>query len=134
VFWSGSNITPAGIYTPSTVGNHTLTYSFTNAFGCTSSDTKSITVNATTYANAGADINLCEGSANSTLIPVTGGGTWSGSTFVTPSGVFTPTQNGSYTLTYSLGNGSCLTTDQKVVNVLRHTSCQCRNGWRCLCR
>lgn len=115
--WSGSNITPTGIYTPSTVGNHILTYSFTNAFGCTSSDTKAITVNATTYANAGADLNLCEGSANSTLIPVTGGGTWSGSTFVTPSGVFTPAQNGSYTLTYSLGNGSCLTTDQKIVNV-----------------
>lgn len=115
--WSGTDVTAGGIFTPSTIGSHILTYSYTNAFGCSSSDDKTITVNATTYADAGLDSHLCEGSAATVLTPIVAGGTWSGSTYVNGAGSFNPIQNGTYTLTYTLGTGSCLTTDTRVVEV-----------------
>ncbi|MBX7051870.1 MAG: PKD domain-containing protein [Flavobacteriales bacterium] len=115
--WSGTDVSSSGVFTPSTLGAHVLTYSYTNAFGCTSSDSNTITVIATTYADAGADSDLCEGSATVNLTPGVSGGSWSGSAYVNSSGAFTPTQNGSFTVTYTLGSGSCLTTDNRIVNV-----------------
>ena len=115
--WSGSSqVTASGVFTPATTGPVTLTYSFTNASGCADSDQMVVNVVAPTLANAGPDQGFCQGASPAVLVPVTPGGTWSG-TGVNAGGTFTPGAPGMYVLTYSLGTGTCLTQDQVAVEV-----------------
>ena len=115
--WSGTNITSGGVFTPNGTGTFTVTYSYTNpTTGCTNTDQAVITVINPTNANAGADRSFCLNSGNQTLTGTPNGGTWSG-TNVTSAGVFSPTQVGSFTLTYSFGTGTCQTSDQVVITV-----------------
>ena len=115
--WSGSsNVTSAGVFTPSATGTQTLTYCFTNSTtGCQACDNILVTVVNPTAANGGPDTTAC---FLGSPIVLPSGGTWSGSSQVTSAGVFTGTIVGPVTLTYSVGTGSCLTSDQVVVNVL----------------
>ncbi|MBL7941440.1 MAG: hypothetical protein JNM00_01655, partial [Flavobacteriales bacterium] len=114
--WSGSpQVTPAGVFTPSGTGSFVLTYTFTNASGCTNSDVMTVNVASATPANAGPDLDAC---LNAPAINLPVGGTWSGSPLVTPGGVFTPSAVGVYNLTFSTGVGTCLTTDQMVLEVV----------------
>ncbi|MFN0032668.1 MAG: PKD domain-containing protein [Flavobacteriales bacterium] len=119
--WSGTGVTPGGSYTPTGVGAFTLTYCYTNpATGCTRCDDMVMTVVNATIANAGADVNVCANAPAFNMAPVSPGGTWSAVTPgapITPGGVFTPGATGNYTLLYTLGAGTCQTTDQAVVNV-----------------
>ena len=115
--WSGTNISSGGVFTPNGTGTFTVTYSYTNpTTGCTNTDQAVITVINPTNANAGADRSFCLNSGNQTLTGTPSGGTWSG-TNVTSAGVFSPTQVGSFTLTYSFGTGTCQTSDQVVITV-----------------
>ena len=114
--WSGVGVTPAGVFTPTAVGPITLTYCFQNAAtGCSACDNMIITVVNPTAANGGPDIEICHNGAV-TQLPL--GGTWTGSPMVTPGGLFTPSAIGSATLTFTVGTGSCVQTDQVVVTVL----------------
>ncbi|MDB5263363.1 MAG: hypothetical protein JWQ14_2646 [Adhaeribacter sp.] len=72
-------------------------------------------------AEAGPDQEIC---ANAAPLQLTGfspatGGTWSGPG-VTASGMFTPNANlsGPQTLTYTVANGSCISTSTKLITVL----------------
>jgi len=114
--WSGTNVTPAGVFTPSGTGTFTLTYTYTNASGCVNSDNMNVTVIAPTTANAGPDLEFCASTTPVAIVPVTPGGTWSG-TNITSGGSFTPNTPNTYTLTYTLGVGSCQTTDPITVVV-----------------
>lgn len=114
--WSGTNVDASGIFTPNGTGTFTLTYTFTDANGCTNSDQIEVEVIAPTIADAGLDEVFCQSVQGVQLNPTTPGGTWSG-TDVTPSGVFTPNTPGTYTLTYEIGGGSCLSSDQIEVEV-----------------
>ncbi|MDF2438767.1 MAG: hypothetical protein K0Q95_3143 [Bacteroidota bacterium] len=117
--WSGPGVTAAGVFTPSTAGAFTLTYGFTNAStGCFNSDSLIVTVVAPAIANAGTGNTYCLNAGTITLSgysPATG--TWSGT------GVSGNTFNpavagvGSFVLTYSVGAGTCLTTDTIHVTV-----------------
>jgi hypothetical protein len=114
--WSGTGVTSAGIFTPTALGNVTLTYSFTQT-GCTGTDQIVVTVIAPTAATAGTDQGVCLNAPAINLTGTPSGGNWSGSTFVTSAGLFTPSTVGTYTLTYTFGTGSCTATDQKIVTV-----------------
>lgn len=114
--WSGPNVTGTGLFTPSGTGTFTLTYTYTNANGCISSDQRIVTVIDPQLADAGPDVEICALSPAFNLVPVTPGGTWSG-TGVAANGVYTPSTAGTFTLTYTLGGGSCLSTDQIEVTV-----------------
>ena len=114
--WTGTGVTTGGVFTPTTVGNVTLTYTVTQN-GCTATDQIIVSVIAPTAANAGADQGIC---LNATAINLTGtpaSGNWTGSALVTSTGTFTPSSVGTYTLTYTIGSGSCLATDQKIITV-----------------
>jgi large repetitive protein len=87
--WSGTNVSPTGIFTPTGVGNFTLTYTFTLGTGCTANDQVVVTIIDATQANAGSDLELCIGDDDFTINGTPVGGTWTGS-FVTAAGVFTP--------------------------------------------
>ncbi|MCC6703058.1 MAG: PKD domain-containing protein [Fluviicola sp.] len=114
--WSGTNTTAGGTFTPSGTGTFTLTYTFTNGNGCTASDTKIVTVNDPIQPNAGADFAVCIDAANVVLAPTPLGGTWTG-TNVTSGGIFDPTTAGTFTLVYSLGQGTCLIRDTLLATV-----------------
>ncbi len=115
--WTGSNVTSGGLFTPSAVGSYVLNYSFTNAFGCTASDTKTVVVTSTTMADAGSDVAICEGSISFQLTANVGGGTWNSGPYWDTNGNFDPANAGVYLITYTLGSGSCLNSDIKSVTV-----------------
>lgn len=115
--WSGPDITADGIFTPSGTGFFDVTYTFTDANGCTNDDVLSIEVIDPTTADAGPDLEFCEDPNTVLLVPTTPGGVWSGPN-VLPDGTFTPTPAGDYALTYSIGGGSCLSEDFIDIEVL----------------
>lgn len=116
--WSGPNVTSAGIFTPGGVGAVNLTYCFTYlASGCSACDQMTINVINPTNANAGPDTTICL-NAGTLDLDALNIGTWTGSPLVSVTGIFTPTAVGNYTLTMTVGNGSCATTDQVNVEVL----------------
>lgn len=109
--WSGTSVTPAGVFTPPGLGCVTLTYTYTNpTTGCVGSDQLQACVVNLTQANGGPDFNIC---IDDDPLPLTGPGTWSGCGVV--NNVFTPTAVGACTLTYTVGSGSCASNDQVVV-------------------
>lgn len=114
--WSGTGVTAGGAFTPPGLGNYTLTYSYTNANTCSSSDQIIVSVVNPSPAGAGLDQQICVGATPLQLNGTPAGGTWSG-TGVSTSGLFTPTTPGNVTLTYSFGSGTCASTDQMQMTV-----------------
>lgn len=118
--WSGPNVSPGGLFTPNGVGTFMLTYTFTDANGCTNSDGLQVdVVPIVNPATAGADIGICVGQPAFQLAGAPMGGTWTGTPLVTPTGTFTPSVAGVYTLTYTVGTLTCLTSDQMTVTVFQ---------------
>ncbi|MCW5898731.1 MAG: PKD domain-containing protein [Flavobacteriales bacterium] len=116
--WSGQNVTAGGVFTPvpGEWGSFTLTYTHTNANGCTNSATTTVTVQELTLiAQTQPDTAVCVGSGPLTLQATPPGGVWTGAS---PGGVFMPNAVGFHTVTYNYGTGTCLTTDQMTVEVL----------------
>ena len=121
--WSGPGITsPDGTFLPSDVGAGTYeaVYSFTDANGCLNRDTAVVEVIEPQIAEAGPDLSLCD--IDTTFVlegfsPVTASG-WTGDG-VAPDGTVTadPLTPGTYTLTYSIGTGTCLSTDTRELEI-----------------
>jgi gliding motility-associated-like protein len=118
--WSGTSVTNGGVFTPNGVGTFPIVYTYTNTNSCINSDTMNVTVSNPVNANAGSDLSLCVNSGTVQLPGLPTGGVWSGSSLVTPTGVFTASQTGTYSLVYSVGSGTCLRRDTMnlVVNSL----------------
>lgn len=109
--WTGSNVTAAGLFTPSGVGSFNLIYHYTDANGCSDVDTMQVSVVNPTQAILGNDTSICL-NATPFIIPSSpAGGVWSGSPQIQANGTFTPATVGTVTLTYTFGTGSCLTFD-----------------------
>jgi PKD repeat protein len=121
--WSGNGVSSGGAFTPSTpgVGTWPLVYTYTDANNCTNRDTMLATVINPTIADAGTGFNRCVNAAvvnlNTTASPTPAGGTWSGTGVSGTS--FTPSTAGAgnFILTYSIGSGTCLSTDTIRVTV-----------------
>lgn len=115
--WTGPGVDPNGLFMPNGPATTVLTYAYTDVNGCSASDQMTVTVitidDPATTAN---DTALCIHSGALQLAAGPAGGTWSGP-YVDPDGTFTPDVQGSFTLTYSVGAGSCVTMDQMVVVV-----------------
>ncbi|HRE97814.1 MAG TPA: PKD domain-containing protein, partial [Flavobacteriales bacterium] len=114
--WSGTGITPGGLFTPSTVGVFVMTYSFTDGNGCTSTDNASITVNDPVPVVMGSNQSVCLNAAHINVTANPAGGVWLG-TGVSAAGIFTPSAIGTFTLTYTLGTGTCATSGTLDVTV-----------------
>jgi len=112
--WTGPNITdPAGIFTPNGPGDFIVYYDFTGVNGCSAVDSITITVVDPAIADAGPDFALC---LNDDPVFLAQPGTWTG-TQVTPTGEFTPSSEGDFDLTITIGAGTCQTTDMVTVTV-----------------
>lgn len=114
--WIGPNATATGIFTPNGIGSFTLTYSYTDANGCSNTDQRVMDVIAPTQPDAGSDMNFCLNSALQNLTATPSGGTWSGP-HVTPAGEYDPATVGTDTLIYTFGSGTCLLTDTVIITV-----------------
>jgi large repetitive protein len=122
--WTGSYVTPAGIFTPSTPGTYTLTYNVLLGT-CTSSDQIVIQVLNLPTVNAGIDQTICAGGTaqlSATANSVNSGTlsyTWTGGTF-NFSNIYNPTSSPSATDVFYctvLDGSNCQATDSIVVNV-----------------
>lgn len=109
--WSGPGVTdPTGEFTPFGNGTFEVFYSFTNANGCFNQDTINVTVADATLADAGTDSTICENGNNVQLTGLPIGGTWTG-IGITPDGIYDPSVQGTFTMTYTFGSGTCQTSD-----------------------
>lgn len=102
-------------------GTHTLTYSFTDGAGCTSTGTVQATVVPLPVVQAGPDVQLCDQPIPYQLGPATpAGGTWSATTFnVTPGGEITPAGVGTDVISYTyFDQNGCSGSDQITVTVV----------------
>ena len=127
--WSGPGITdPDGSFIPADAGTgiSTVTYTYTDTFGCTNNATADVEVVEPQEAEAGPDLTVCD--IDTTLVldtftPISGG-TWTGSGIADPSGLLEtgPLAPGDYTLTYIFGSGTCESIDTRVLSVLPRPS------------
>jgi len=116
--WSGTGITPGGVFNPANagLGTHKLIYTYTDGNGCTNKDSINASVINLSTVDAGVDRTACLNSPNITLIGSPLGGTWSGPN-VTPPGIFSPTTAGVFKLYYTIGSGSCASKDSLNITV-----------------
>src|SRR5690606_10079516 len=77
--WTGLHVAADGSFLPDGAGAFPLTYTYTDAHGCTASDGIIVTVTTITDpADAGNDTALCVGSGLLQLAGAPAGGSWSG--------------------------------------------------------
>lgn len=109
--WSGPFTNISGVFDPSAAGpgTYTLTYSYTDANNCSSIGTTNITVNASPDATINTPPAFCSADAPAQLTGVTSGGTWSGPSYITSTGIFDPSISGagSHPVTHTVTSGTC---------------------------
>ena len=100
------------------VGIHTLTYTYTDANGCTNSTTNTITVVADPIVTFAPVADVCENSAAFALNPFVTplGGVFSGTGV--SGNTFTPGAAGTYTVTYTVTSNGCSTSVTRNIVVL----------------
>jgi PKD repeat protein len=121
--WSFLNANPAsstsaipGSILYDQTGTFPVQLKVTNECG-TSQDLSSVEVIAPPIASAGNDTTVCQDTDSLVFVGTPSGGTWSNTSFITATGGFTPAVPGSYTLVYTIGNGTCADTDTLMVIV-----------------
>lgn len=135
--YSGTGLS-GGSFNPATagVGTHTITYTYTNGFGCANSATSTITVNALPTVTLGSFNSVC---LNTSPFTLSGGsptgGTYSGTGV--SGGVFNPLTAGvgTHTITYTYTNGlGCanIASSTIIVNAVPSISISGLNSSYCL--
>ena len=135
--WSGPGVMNqfTGLFNPANagIGTHTISYTVTNGFGCSTTQTTTVTVNAGPNATINAAGPFCGNGAAVQLTAATSGGTWSG-TGVSASGMFNPVTAGPgmHVITYSVTASGCTATATRTFMVtapvvvtanMKHESC-----------
>ena len=116
-YWSGDpNMGANGIYVPNGEGVFTVTYTLLSTDGsCSLTDEIQITVVPPVIANAGPDFEVCESDGALSLYGSPGGGSWSCTNVV--GNVLYPFTSGIFPLVYTIGSGSCYSSDVAYVTV-----------------
>ena len=116
--WSGPNVTSSGIFNPLAAGNGAYTLYYSAGIGaCSKIDSLVVTVIAPPIVSAGSDTTVCQNNSTITLVGTPAGGTWSGTPLVTVNGIFSPSATGTYAAIYTVGSGSCISSDTMAVTV-----------------
>ncbi|MEI7660963.1 MAG: IgGFc-binding protein, partial [Bacteroidota bacterium] len=101
-------------------GPHLITYSYTDAYGCSGTTSKTLTVNAAPSVQLAAQPSVC---ISASPFPLSGGtpagGTYSGTGVNSGTGIFTPSSGaGGHVITYSYTDANgCLGTATKTLTV-----------------
>ena len=116
--FSGPGVS-GGVFNPASAGtgSHTITYTYTDANGCTNSTTQNVTVNGLpTVSFSGLNLSYCVNASSATLTGSPAGGTFSGTGI--SGNTFNPSVAGvgTFTITYTAtdGNGCSNTANQSV--------------------
>lgn len=99
-------------------GNHTISYIYTNAGGCSDTATQSTTVySPVSITIGGYSANYCESDSSDTLFATPAGGTFNGNGMM--NNVFVPMLAGAGThyITYEYNNNGCINTDSIQITV-----------------
>jgi hypothetical protein len=123
--WSGPGIVDAstGEFDPSAagVGTHVITYTYTDAVGCSVEAELTIIVEGIPNLDIDAAGPFCQEGTNTVLTASVGGGYWSGPGIVNPLiGEFNPTAAGPgmHTVTYTVtGSNGCVTLAEEQIMV-----------------
>ena len=120
--WSGTGVDANGLFDPSnlTIGTYPINYSVTNANGCNSSFAQNIEVFESGNASFSSS-NFCFGDPPTSFIPISSGGTWSG-TGINQDGVFNPQglATGTYPVTYTIGSGTCQNSSTQYIRIIEN--------------
>ncbi|MEL6636583.1 MAG: PKD domain-containing protein, partial [Bacteroidota bacterium] len=123
--WSGTGLVDDDAFDPAVAGGtgqYDLTYTFTDAEGCTNTAISAITVVEPVQISAGPNDSICMDAGMITLgnfFPLNG--TWTGTGIIdSVAGTFDPnvTGGGTHEVTYSYGLGNCRVTDTKEIHVI----------------
>lgn len=106
-----NGVTDGVPFTPTATTTYTVT---TTANGCTGTDQVTVTVNPLPTISGGPDQAICAG--QTVTLSGTGGVSYTWDNGVTNGVPFTPTANGTYTVTGTDANG-CVNTDQVAVSI-----------------
>lgn len=124
--WSSSNtaiatVNASGVITGVAAGSATINYAVTNANGCTTTVTRTVTVTAGPVVSAITGTTTTYIGATTTLANTTTGGTWSSANTaiatVNTSGVVTGVSAGDVVISYSKSSGGCTTIVTKTVTI-----------------
>ena len=114
--FSGTGVTGNSFNPATGVGTYTINYSYTNANGCVSAASTTITVNALPTVNAGTYAAVCNTDGLVTLSGTPAGGTFSGTSV--SGNTFNPAIGvGTYTITYTYSNGGCTNSANTTITV-----------------
>jgi gliding motility-associated-like protein len=142
--WTSSNTSVAtvnsisGAVTGVTAGSATITYTYTNANGCTSSVTTAVTINGLpVVASITGTTGVCVGSTT-TLASTTAGGVWTSSNAaiatVNTTGIVSGIDAGNATITYTVTNvNGCSSSVTSVVTVNPQPAVQSITGVTAIC-
>lgn len=114
--WTGTNVSSTGLYTPTSTGTFTLTYTVVLGTSCSAADSMNIQVIAPTFADAGPDQEFCIDQPSTIVVGSATGGIWTGSN-VNAGGLYTITVAGTSPLVYTTGSGNCLTRDTMLMTI-----------------
>ena len=117
-YWSGPGVSPGGIFYPDSVGigSFYLYYCYDEPNGCSNCDTVLFTIIQPIPPDAGNDTTICVSTQLLQLHGLPLGGTWGSP--VTPSGLFSVTDTGTFHLVYYNDNGVCATTDTIAITII----------------
>jgi large repetitive protein len=123
LFGGGSYTSPDGVFDPSkaALGLRTVTYSFTDARGCTGTDSIGVQVILVPDARISPITPLCGNASPINLRPVEAGGVFSGGTYIRADGFLNPALAlpGKNMVYYRLTNGlNCSNTDSLEIEIL----------------
>jgi len=117
--WSGTGITPEGVFTASVSGVGTATVTYNIGGSCPGTATHNIQINPMPNVSAGSDVAICQG--GSVVLTATGASSylWSPSASLSSNSVASPTATPSVTTTYTVTGttNACSFSDQVVVTV-----------------
>ena len=118
-YWTGVGMDSSGLFMPFSVGTFDVYYHYTDGNGCYNEDTLGITVDATVYAYAGSDFEVCIDSGTISLGGIPVSGVWSGGS-ISPQGDYVTSVVDTLDFVFTYGSGNCLTRDtmELIVNPL----------------
>lgn len=135
--YSGSGVINGVFFSDSVgVGNHSITYSFTNAGGCTDTVQVPIVVTVGTTPTLSPLPDACSNEAPFTLTGGTpSGGIYTGAGVDSLTGIFNPASvgAGTYLLTYTSNSGGCVAGDTASITVVDPVSVTLNLGFGAVC-
>ena len=132
--WSGTGISTDGIFNPAGLqaGDYNITYTITNAQGCSSTSQEIISILDTPISSFEYQW-FCSNSTPNQLVAYTEGGVWTG-TGVSIDGIFNPTglQTGNYDITHTVTNAQgCSSTSQGIISIVDNPNSDFEYQWFC---